>query len=284
MSVSSELPGLPVSLIPGVMTCVARTRIKITLAMMTWKTVATIIVATTVPPSVIAGPYFVHLLSDEASFREAFSRFPNDAVNGLSPDKLKRLGQEAEVLQIYEDSTVKVRFDDGLEHDLPVEALVSEFDWPKEPISDEFVTAESRSDLPAAGPHEPAVARWWDPPAEHRPQCRRLSVECPPTVCIEGDGIVDASNFSSFLYLSPFINCSRGSLLEPLDMELLDPEVRLQLDGVAKDLSRNDESRGISVRHYGKYTHQACVLPSPCLHTCLCLHACACPTGTPTQR
>ena len=127
MSVSSELPGLPVSLIPGVMTCVARTRIKITLAMMTWKTVATIIVATTMLPSVIAGPYFVHLLSDEASFREAFSRFPNDAVNGLSPDKLKRLGQEAEVLQTYDDSTVKVRFDDGLEHDLPVEALVSEF-------------------------------------------------------------------------------------------------------------------------------------------------------------
>ena len=38
-------------------------------------------------------------------------------------------------------------------------------DWPEEPISDEIVTVESRSDLPAAGPHESAVARWWDPPA-----------------------------------------------------------------------------------------------------------------------
>ena len=65
----------------------------------------------------------VRLLEDESLFREAFVRFPSDEVNGLSPDKLNRLGQEAEVLDMYNDSTITVRFDDGVRHDIPLEAL-----------------------------------------------------------------------------------------------------------------------------------------------------------------
>ena len=65
----------------------------------------------------------VRLLSDKTLFQEAFSRFPNDAQNGLSPAKMKRLWQAAEVLHTYWDGTVSCRFDDGVQHDLPVEAL-----------------------------------------------------------------------------------------------------------------------------------------------------------------
>ena len=65
----------------------------------------------------------VHLLDDEALFLEAFSRFPNDEVNGLNPAKLEKLGQEAEILEAYSDHTVKCKFDDGAMHDMPVEAL-----------------------------------------------------------------------------------------------------------------------------------------------------------------
>ena len=66
----------------------------------------------------------VRLLGDKTSFRAAFSRFgPNDEQNGLTLAKLERLGQEAELLHAYSDGTVTARFDDGLEYDMPVEAL-----------------------------------------------------------------------------------------------------------------------------------------------------------------
>ena len=65
----------------------------------------------------------LRLLSDEALFREAFSRFLTDEVNGLSPDKMKRLGQAAVILSTYDDFTVTCRFDDGVVHDMPIEAL-----------------------------------------------------------------------------------------------------------------------------------------------------------------
>ena len=65
----------------------------------------------------------VRLLSSETLFREAFSRFPNDELNGYSTAKLERLGQEAEILQEYSDRTVTCRFDDGVRHDMPIEAL-----------------------------------------------------------------------------------------------------------------------------------------------------------------
>ena len=79
-------------------------------------------------PSLITGLEIVvglrtRLLTDEVSFKEAFSRFPNDEPNGLSPDKLKRLGQEAEILEVYDDATVTCRFDDGVQHDMPIEAF-----------------------------------------------------------------------------------------------------------------------------------------------------------------
>ena len=68
----------------------------------------------------------VRLLGDETSFRAAFSRFgPNDEQNGLTLAKLERLGQEAEILRAYSDGTVTVRFDDGVEHDMPMEACVA---------------------------------------------------------------------------------------------------------------------------------------------------------------
>ena len=66
----------------------------------------------------------MRLLGDEASFRDAFSRFgPNDKQNGLTLEKLARRGQEAYIQAAYSDGTVTVRFDDGLEYDVPIEAV-----------------------------------------------------------------------------------------------------------------------------------------------------------------
>ena len=65
----------------------------------------------------------IHVLSDETSFREAFLRFPNDELNGISPAKLERLGQEAVILNAYSDYTVTCRFDDGAQYDMPADAL-----------------------------------------------------------------------------------------------------------------------------------------------------------------
>ena len=65
----------------------------------------------------------VRLLSDEVSFMEAFQRFPDDELNGISPVKLERLGQEAIILASYHDNTVTCRFDDGAQHDMPIEAI-----------------------------------------------------------------------------------------------------------------------------------------------------------------
>ena len=92
-----------------------------------WRTVP-VIVAVIALPSVIAGLEIalgsrVRLLSDEASFREAFSRFQTDEVNFLTPKKLERLGQEAEIVEVYNDATVTCRFEDGGHHDVPIEAL-----------------------------------------------------------------------------------------------------------------------------------------------------------------
>ena len=68
----------------------------------------------------------MRLLSGETAFMEAFSRFPNDALNGLSPAKMKRLGQAGEILRTHSDGTVSCRFDDGDQHAFPVEALEDE--------------------------------------------------------------------------------------------------------------------------------------------------------------
>ena len=52
----------------------------------------------------------VQLLSDEAAFRQAFSRFHNDHVNGLTLAKLERRGQKAYVTNIFQDGTVSCFF------------------------------------------------------------------------------------------------------------------------------------------------------------------------------
>ena len=93
-----------------------------------WTSVARVAVASIVLSSLITGLEIalgsrMRLLIDEMSFKEAFSRFPNDGLNGLSPDKLKRLGQEAEILNVYDDGTVTCRFDDGVQHDMPIKAF-----------------------------------------------------------------------------------------------------------------------------------------------------------------
>ena len=93
-----------------------------------WTSVARVAVASIVLSPLITGLETalgsrMRLLIDEMSFKEAFSRFPNDGLNGLSPDKLKRLGQEAEILEVYDDATVTCRFDDGVQHDMPIEAF-----------------------------------------------------------------------------------------------------------------------------------------------------------------
>ena len=90
-----------------------------------WTSAARVAVASIVLSSLIetALGSRMRLLIDEVPFKEAFSRFPNDRRNGLSPDKLKRLGQEAEILNVYDDGTVTCRFDDGVQHDMPIEAF-----------------------------------------------------------------------------------------------------------------------------------------------------------------
>ena len=65
----------------------------------------------------------VRVLGDETSFREAFSHFPNDELNGISPAKLERLGQEAVILNTFVDNTVTCRFDDGAQYDMPANAF-----------------------------------------------------------------------------------------------------------------------------------------------------------------
>ena len=65
----------------------------------------------------------MRVLGDETSFREACSHFPNDELNGVSPAKLERLGQEAVIVNTFIDNTVTCRFDDGAQYDMPATAL-----------------------------------------------------------------------------------------------------------------------------------------------------------------
>ena len=63
------------------------------------------------------------LLSSETLLRKSFSHFPHDEVNAYSASKLDRLGQEAEILDVHHDQTVTCEFDDGVRHDMPIEAF-----------------------------------------------------------------------------------------------------------------------------------------------------------------
>ena len=100
--------------------------------------VAAIIVSADIT-GLVAPERRVRLLGDETDFRAAFSRFgPNDEQNGLTLVKLGRIGQEAELLHAYDDGTVTVRFDDGREHDMPVEALAVRAPVEAPPVIVEF--------------------------------------------------------------------------------------------------------------------------------------------------
>mmetsp|Transcript_33708 Transcript_33708/g.41318 ORF Transcript_33708/g.41318 Transcript_33708/m.41318 type:complete len:225 (-) Transcript_33708:255-929(-) len=66
----------------------------------------------------------VRLLRDAEAFRNSFARFPGDPLDGYSDAKFERLGQMAQVMEVFEDDdTVLVRFDDGVEFSVPFETI-----------------------------------------------------------------------------------------------------------------------------------------------------------------
>ena len=64
-----------------------------------------------------------YLVTRRHSRRRFRASIWNDEVNGLSPSKLGRLGQEAQIFKVYTDATVKCRFEDRDQHNVPIEAL-----------------------------------------------------------------------------------------------------------------------------------------------------------------
>ena len=88
------------------------------------QTAAAVILAAFVMPSACLVPGSrVRVLNSETLFREAFSRFPYNELNGYSAAKLDRLGQEADILAVYHDQTATCVFDDGVRHAMPIEAF-----------------------------------------------------------------------------------------------------------------------------------------------------------------
>ena len=69
----------------------------------------------------------VRLLTDEIEFRNSFARFGTDPVNGLTVPKLARIGQQAKVVQTFDDETVTCKFVDGEELDFPMESWLVMF-------------------------------------------------------------------------------------------------------------------------------------------------------------
>ena len=69
----------------------------------------------------------MRLLADEVAFRSSFANFHDD-LNGLTDEKLRKIGQEAIVVDIFDDQTMTCKFHNGEKLDFPwasVEALVS---------------------------------------------------------------------------------------------------------------------------------------------------------------
>lgn len=66
------------------------------------------------------------LLAEQRSFRESFSRFQGDALNGWSEVKEARMGQGGVITKVFHDRTVTLEFDDGDKFDFPFESLVHE--------------------------------------------------------------------------------------------------------------------------------------------------------------
>ena len=67
----------------------------------------------------------VRLLSDVAAFRSSFSHFGSDSVNGLTNDKLARLGCLANITDTFGDYTATCEFWDGTTLDFPIESFES---------------------------------------------------------------------------------------------------------------------------------------------------------------
>ena len=67
----------------------------------------------------------VRLLSNVAAFRSSFSRFGSDSVNGLTNDKLARLGCLANITDTFGDYTATCEFWDGTTLDFPIESFES---------------------------------------------------------------------------------------------------------------------------------------------------------------
>lgn len=65
----------------------------------------------------------VWLTHDSGEFKDSFSRFTGDKLNGWNKIKEERLGQSATIKKIFADKTVTLRFDDDVELDFPFESL-----------------------------------------------------------------------------------------------------------------------------------------------------------------
>ena len=118
----------------------------------------------------------VRLLSDETSFRESFRRFPNDALNGLSPAKLNRLGQEVEILQMYEDETVTCKFDDGVQYDMPIEALSPHASSASQPIPTSRALSITKSEVQTD--QAPPDQHYWRLAVHSNDSCTDLTSHC----------------------------------------------------------------------------------------------------------
>lgn len=68
----------------------------------------------------------VRLLSDSIAYRNSFSRFEGDRLNGWIPDKAGYCGQVGEVINVFGDQTVTIRFDDGVQLDFPFESIAEQ--------------------------------------------------------------------------------------------------------------------------------------------------------------
>lgn len=65
----------------------------------------------------------VRLLRDEAALKASFADFPNDALNGLTAEKLAHAGEDAVAVVVFTDRTVTLEFSDGFTADFPSKSV-----------------------------------------------------------------------------------------------------------------------------------------------------------------
>lgn len=65
------------------------------------------------------------LLAEEQAFRESFSRFQGDELNGWSEEKEARMGTSGVITEVFGDRTVTLEFPDGAKFDFPFETLTN---------------------------------------------------------------------------------------------------------------------------------------------------------------